>query len=75
MDMIPVESSMIRAVGYDPATKELEVVFTSGRIYRYTDVPHKVYEGLVAAESKGRYMRAHILDAYDYYPVTRRRRR
>lgn len=75
MELTPVESSMIRAVGYDSTTRELEVVFTSGRTYRYTEVPPEVYEGLLAAESKGRYMRAYILDVYPYSPITRHRRR
>ena len=31
--LIPVESSMIQAVGYDPKTRILEVVFNSGQTY------------------------------------------
>jgi KTSC domain len=34
MDMIPVESSMIAAVGYDPKTKTLNVLFNSGKNLR-----------------------------------------
>ncbi len=49
---------MITAIGYDPTIRELEIAFSSGRIYRYTDVPLDVYEGLLAAESKGQYMHA-----------------
>ena len=75
MKLITVESSMIHAVGYDAETKTLEVVFNSGRIYRYEDVPLEEYEGLMDAESKGRYMRANIIDVYPYYRVSRRRRR
>lgn len=61
-----VESSMIHAVGYDPETRTLEVVFNSGRLYCYENVPPEEYEGLMAAESKGRYMRANIIDMYPY---------
>jgi len=75
MQLTTVESSMIHAVGYDPKTQTLEVVFNSGQTYRYEDVPPEEYEGLMAAESKGRYMRAYIIDAYPYYPLSRRRRR
>jgi hypothetical protein len=73
--LVPVDSSMIQAVGYDPQTRVLEVVFTSGRTYCYEGVPPEVYQGLMAADSKGRYMRAEIIDVYPDYPVTRRRRR
>ena len=51
--LIPVASSMIQAVGYDPKTRILEVVFNSGRIYCYEDVPPNVYKELMAADSKG----------------------
>ena len=74
MELVPVDSSMITAIGYYPASRELEIVFSSGRIYRYTDMPLDVYEGLLAAESKGQYMHAYVLDVYNYYPVSRRRR-
>ena len=75
MDMVAVDSSMITAVGYDSETHELEVQFTSGRTYRYTNVPREVYDGLLAADSKGQYMHANVIDCYPYYPVSRRRRR
>lgn len=70
-----VESSMIHAVGYDRKTHVLEVVFNSGQTYCYEDVPPDVYEGLMAAESKGQYMRANIIGMYPDYPLSRRGRR
>jgi hypothetical protein len=74
-ELIPVESSMVRAVSYDATARTLEVWFTSGRIYVYEGVPPAVYEGLLAAESKGQYMRAEIIDVYPYHQSTRRRRK
>lgn len=73
MELITVESSMIHAVGYDLKTCQLEVVFNSGRTYSYEGVEPEVYQGLLAAESKGQYMLAHIIDVYPYH--TRRRAR
>ena len=73
--LVSVESSMVQAVGYDAKTHTLEVVFNSGQTYCYEDVPPKVYKGLMAADSKGRYMRAEIIDIYPDYRVSRRRRR
>ncbi len=74
MQLTTVESSMIHAVGYDPDIRTLEVVFNSGKTYQYHDVPPEEYEGLMAAESKGRYIRANIIDEYDCSPLRRRRR-
>ncbi|KAB8140354.1 KTSC domain-containing protein [Chloroflexia bacterium SDU3-3] len=74
MELIKVESSMIQAVGYDAEAQMLEVVFNSGKSYRYTGVPPTVYNELLAASSKGQYMQAHILDFYPVSRVMRRRR-
>jgi hypothetical protein len=57
---------MIHAVGYDAETQTLEVIFNSGGIYFYDKVPPEVYQELMAAESKGSYMRQSIIDVYPY---------
>lgn len=75
MKLTTVESSMIHAVGYDSKTRTLEVVFNSGDTYVYEDVPQKVYKGLMAAGSKGQYMRAEIIDCYHCQRLSGRRRR
>ncbi len=64
----PVESSMIASVGYDPENRILLVLFNTGKAYEYYNLPPDEYKGLLAAVSKGEYMRAHILDAYPYAP-------
>ena len=61
-----VASSMIRAVGYDAEKHILDVAFHRTGVYRYFDVPPKVVEGLLDAESKGSYMRAVIIDEYPW---------
>lgn len=61
-----LDSSMLYAIGYDPKTQTLEVVFNSGGIYRYADVPPQVYEELLQADSKGRYMWMNVLNLYPY---------
>ena len=61
-----VESSMIRAIGYDADKRILDVAFHRTGVYRYFDVPPKVVEGLLDAASKGSYMRAVIIDEYPW---------
>ncbi|WP_395094270.1 KTSC domain-containing protein [Armatimonas sp.] len=70
-----VDSSMLDAVGYDEKTQELEAVFTSGKVYRYSGVPKEVYEELLASDSKGSFMRSAIIDCYPDYQVKPKRRR
>jgi hypothetical protein len=64
MRRLGVESSAIRSVGYDGGLAVLEVEFTSGDVYRYHAVPPSVHRALMDAESKGRYLVAHIRDVY-----------
>ena len=54
MDLIPVVSSNLAAVGYDSAVGEMHILFRSGREYVY-QVPYDLYDGLITAPSKGRY--------------------
>jgi hypothetical protein len=73
MKRTPVESSMIASVGYDEASRILEIEFNNGRVYQYADVPPEEYQGLMEADSHGRYFLAHIRDVYDYWRVRRTR--
>jgi hypothetical protein len=67
MDRQPVDSSLIRSVGYDLTASVLEVELQeSGRVYRYFDVPYSVVEELMTAESKGGYFNEHVRDLYAY---------
>lgn len=60
MKRVSVQSSNISSVGYDPATSALEIEFHHGGVYQYYGVPRQVYEGLMAAESKGSYFHHYI---------------
>jgi hypothetical protein len=73
-ELVRVESSMIKAVGYDAATRVLEVLFNSGQTYYYEGVPPEIHRGLMDAASKGQYMHAQIIDVYPDHQRSRRRR-
>ena len=60
MEMIPVESSNIAAVGYDGEEKELRIEFNSGKTYAYQDVPSELFDGIMEAKSVGKYFHANI---------------
>lgn len=55
-----VSSSNIASIGYDQDNMVLEIEFLSGAIYQYYDVPQSIYEGLMAADSHGKYLAAYI---------------
>lgn len=63
MTMYSIESSAIRAVGYEGQT--LAVVFrTSATVYLHHSVPHWVYSGLMRASSKGAFYNHFIRGKY-----------
>lgn len=55
MDMQPVSSSDLAAVGYDEDTATLRIEFLKGGTYEYHGVPKDIYDGLINASSKGKY--------------------
>lgn len=60
MERQHVSSSNLKAVGYDPATKTLEIEFLNGGLYQYSGVPESVYQALMSASSHGQYFDNHI---------------
>ena len=59
--MITVNSTNIDSVGYNADTQTLTVKFkVSGQVYEYLNVPQTLYEGLMASESKGKYINENI---------------
>ena len=64
--MRKVSSSMINQIGYDKSTGSLRVEFVGGAVYRYLDVPHSVYQDLLVAESKGKFLNRNIKGQYEF---------
>jgi hypothetical protein len=69
MDRIPVSSSNLAAIGYDPNTETLEVEFKNSHVYEYKNVPQVVYDGLMSATSHGAYFNREIKNTYPYEKV------
>lgn len=69
MERIFVSSSNLSSVGYDPTSRMLEVQFRNGSIYRYTNVPYSVHQGLMNAPSKGRYLDRMVKGVYRFTRV------
>jgi KTSC domain len=69
MRRITVSSSNLASVGYEQPSHTLEIAFHSGGIYRYSGVSEGVYQGLMAAGSKGQYFDQHIKHMYPFFRV------
>lgn len=65
IELTPVNSRQIAAVGHDAPTETLAIQFHGkgdkpGSIYHYSPVPAGMYQGLISAESVGKFFGAHI---------------
>lgn len=55
-----VNSNAIHAIGYDPKTRQLEVIFTGGGIYLFENVPQDVFLQFLRSPSKGSFFRRRV---------------
>jgi hypothetical protein len=69
-----VQLSMMTFVDYDEDAAELDITFTSGKTYRYLNVPLEIHVDLLDAESRGEYFNDNIKDAFLFAEVTSGRR-
>jgi lysyl-tRNA synthetase class 2 len=60
MKIIAVDSTSLRAVGYDAERQLLQIEFQNRSIYQYFEVPATVYQELMQAPSKGAYFNQSI---------------
>lgn len=77
IEMVPVESSNLKAVGYDEANKVLKVEFLNGGTYIYTDVEPYHFKNITTnVKSVGRYFIENIrnnADKYQSFNVTEKK--
>ncbi len=57
-------SSVVAAVAYDATSRDLDVEFVGGALYRYRGVPREEVDGLLNAGSPGRYLNTRIIPRY-----------
>lgn len=63
----PITSTQISGVGYDKASQTLAVRFAKGgAVYHYAGVSPGIFEGLLTAKSPGQYMRANVLNRFNF---------
>ena len=64
--VVQVQSDDPGSVSYDQGSRRLVVTYRNGSVYEYTDVPHDVYLGIMAAPSRGVYLTTYVNDRYPY---------
>ena len=66
MERAIVESSALASVGYDAEAKTPEIEFRTRKLYRYFEVPKRIYDHLMDAPSKGHFFNTRIRNAFRY---------
>ncbi len=66
VEMIPVSSSNIYAVGYDVDQQIAHVQFLNNSTYIYKGVPQHEFDGLLNAPSVGSYLNQNYKNVYPY---------
>ena len=69
MDRVPVKSSNVTSVGYEPRTKTMAVEFKDGSVYHYHDVEPDTHQGLISAKSIGKYVHANVKGKYKHSKI------
>jgi hypothetical protein len=62
-------STVISAFHYDSKRHVLQVVFISGTVYEYINVPETMYTAMKSSFSKGTYFNKHIKDHFSFKKI------
>jgi len=69
VDMIPVDSSHVETVGYDPILREIYVTFKGGTTYRYFDVSESEFNEMLESSSVGSFIANKLKPCKEYQKV------
>ncbi|WP_026632085.1 KTSC domain-containing protein [Dyadobacter alkalitolerans] len=62
-------SSVVAKMIYDGDTETLRIVYVSGMVYNYKNVPLEVYQAMKNSGSKGTFLNNHIKNNYEFEKV------
>ncbi|MEP6675770.1 MAG: KTSC domain-containing protein [Ferruginibacter sp.] len=63
-------SSVVARIHYDTTSQVLQIVFVSGMVYAYKNVPEEEYLKMKNSRSKGTYLNQHIKGNYQFEKIS-----
>jgi len=63
-------SAVIKSYSYDAVSETLEIIYHSGKVYHYLEVPEKVFKEMRSTMVKGIWFNRHIKGKYPFEEVT-----
>jgi hypothetical protein len=64
-------SSVVARIEYDTLSHTLRIVYVSGMMYDYKNVPEQIYAAMKTAFSKGTFLNKYIKGKYEFDKVER----
>ena len=62
-------STVIKSFQYDPESQTLRIIFLSGNVYDYRNVPERVFLKMKAYKSKGTFLNRFLKGNYEYLKI------
>lgn len=63
-------SSVVARMIYDGDSETLRIVYVSGMVYDYKNVPLEVYQAMKSSGSKGTFLNKHIKNNFEFEKVS-----
>ncbi len=64
-------SSVVAAINYDVHSSTLRVIYVSGIVYGYKNVPEEIYTAMKTSFSKGAFLNQHIKGKFPFEKIKR----
>lgn len=64
MNIVPVVSNSISAIGYDDTTLKMLIAFKNNSAYMYNGISPEIYHAFLNAPSKGKFYNQYIKGKY-----------
>ncbi len=62
-------SSVVAGIKYDELSHTLRVIYVSGMVYDYKNVPEQIYVAIKTAFSKGTFLNNYIKGKYEFEKI------
>ena len=69
--MFPVVSKNILSIGYNANTRTMRIEFKKNVLYDYSAIPPELFQGMMAAESKGGFFNDNFRNKFEFHKIER----
>ena len=71
MELVPIQSSHLAYIGYDPDSMTMQIQFKNGSLYTYQNIEPETYNAMMGSGDPGKYFTDIIRPQRNRYVFTR----